>query len=104
MSRQDLVRQHPNLRRTRFKVNSRADAAYNCVAWAAGDTSRWWWPMDDPFHYWPDGAPLDDSVESLLPGCFALSHRGSAAQLDGPVHADDCQQGAIRRERCGRNP
>ena len=27
--------------------------AYNCIAWAAGDTRWWWWP--DPNSYWPPG-------------------------------------------------
>ncbi len=26
---------------------------YNCIAWAAGDDTRWWEPADDA--YWPNG-------------------------------------------------
>jgi hypothetical protein len=30
---------------------------YNCIAWAAGKTDRWWWPISVPGAYWP--IPID---------------------------------------------
>jgi hypothetical protein len=30
---------------------------YNCIAWAAGKTDNWWWPIDDPSAFWP--IPID---------------------------------------------
>jgi hypothetical protein len=30
---------------------------YNCIAWAAGKTDKWWWPISDPGAYWP--IPID---------------------------------------------
>jgi hypothetical protein len=31
---------------------------YNCIAWAAGKTDKWWWPTPgDPDVYWP--IPID---------------------------------------------
>jgi hypothetical protein len=30
---------------------------YNCIAWAAGKTDKWWWPIADPCAFWP--IPLD---------------------------------------------
>ena len=31
---------------------------YNCIAWAAGKTDRWWWPINgDPDVFWP--IPID---------------------------------------------
>jgi hypothetical protein len=40
------------------------DRRYNCIAWAASDTSRWWWP-DDPvlgYGYWPAGIAREVTV------------------------------------------
>jgi len=44
----------PNLD-TSFRVTSEDTPAYNCIAWAAGDTSRWWWPLYP--YYWPNNSP-----------------------------------------------
>jgi len=31
---------------------------YNCIAWAAGKTDKWWWPVEgDPCAFWP--IPID---------------------------------------------
>jgi hypothetical protein len=43
-----------------FEVTSPSDTRYNCIAWAADDTSRWWWPVPgQPVtragSYWPPG-------------------------------------------------
>jgi len=39
----------PNLTDDNHRVTSPASPHYNCVAWAAEDTSRWW----EPSVYWP---------------------------------------------------
>jgi len=36
---------------------------YNCIAFAAGETHRWWWPMGA---YWPEPAPRDETVDSFI--------------------------------------
>jgi hypothetical protein len=41
------------------------------IAWAAGDTSRWWecdeeGPIDVPGIYWPTGAKYGFSLEALI--------------------------------------
>ena len=39
-----------------FQVTSPPDSVYNCIAWAAGVTNDWWWPLENPAEaYWPDG-------------------------------------------------
>ena len=47
----------PNLVRTEYQKKSDETPEYNCIAWAAGDSSRWWEPS--PFSYWPDEAPQE---------------------------------------------
>jgi len=48
----------PKLSALNHSITSPADARYNCAAWAANDTSRWW----DHFQYWPTGIPRADGV------------------------------------------
>ena len=45
----------PRLTAENHEVTSASDVGYNCVAWAAGDATRWWqpgffWPLDVPRH------------------------------------------------------
>lgn len=51
----------PNL--TDYTVTSPRDAAYNCVAFAAGDTARKWDPgmLPAPGYYWPPRALQNDN-------------------------------------------
>jgi hypothetical protein len=53
----------PNLSRTEYQVISDETPEYNCIAWAAGDSSRWWWPSQ--VSYWPAEAPLEATIESF---------------------------------------
>lgn len=38
--------------------------AYNCIAWAAHDTSNWWWP--DPDSYWPFWTRRETNVRCFV--------------------------------------
>ena len=56
----------PNLTDQNCSITSPASTLYNCIAWAAGDDSRWWEP--DPFdlYYWPPHVPRTFTTEALL--------------------------------------
>lgn len=56
-----LTRWFPNLSPTNHRETSPATPAYNCVAWAAGDSSAWWEPV---VGHWPDGVPTRADVAS----------------------------------------
>jgi hypothetical protein len=61
-----LVALFPGLRGTAFKVTSPRDPAYKCIAWAAGVTSAWWWPLDNPEEaFWPEGVPRARTLEAF---------------------------------------
>jgi hypothetical protein len=45
----------PNLKENNSVVISPCDNNYNCIAWAAGETAEFWWPMGR--EYWPPKAP-----------------------------------------------
>ena len=52
----DLLREFPDLAVSGYRRTSPPTDQYNCIAWAAGDNGRWWWPFP-AFSYWPAGAP-----------------------------------------------
>jgi hypothetical protein len=47
------------------------------VAWAAGDTLRWWWPDDSNTpggSYWPPGVPLQETLEAFRAAFATLGY------------------------------
>ena len=59
----NLERLFPRLRSDTYKITSPAQVDYNCIAWAAGDDSRWWEPDSFGQYYWPEGVPREYTVE-----------------------------------------
>ncbi len=49
----------PSLTSDNHHVASQATDEYNCLAWAAEDTTRWWSP--EPDYYWPPNISRDSS-------------------------------------------
>jgi hypothetical protein len=52
------------------------DTRYNCIAWAASDTSRWWWP-DDPiigYGYWPPTVPRELTIPAFVAAFQTLGY------------------------------
>jgi len=92
VSRTILTKIFPKLRRGRFEVTSPEDSNYNCIAWAAGDTARWWEPDPMGAYYWPATARREYSIDAYEE---ALRSRKSTisltvalfAQGDRPTHA-----------------
>jgi hypothetical protein len=54
----------PNLSPGNHRVIGPATGDYNCVAWACGDTKRWWQP--GPKFHWPVPSDPDDSTTDNL--------------------------------------
>lgn len=48
---------------------SESTPRYNCIAWAAGDDTKKWWPHR--FGYWPAGAPVAETIAAFFTA-FAL--------------------------------
>lgn len=62
----------PNLDREGYSVESPYDPNYNCIAWAAGDVFRYWWPKRPA--YWPPTIPEDTSIETFTSLFEALGY------------------------------
>lgn len=56
----------PHLREEDFTVTSPETHDYNCIAWAAEEDDRWWWPARSPFAYWPPSMPLVTTLENFV--------------------------------------
>lgn len=59
-----LEKDFPQLAFVAYAKTSEADPGYNCVAWAAGDTSRNWTDLVED--YWPPGAIRDPEIAALV--------------------------------------
>jgi hypothetical protein len=67
----------PGLRGTAYRVTSPPDDVYNCVAWAAGDTTDWWW-SDEPDNpdsaYWPPGVARVATLDAFREAFASLGY------------------------------
>lgn len=63
MLRDRLESSFPRLKGTTYAVQDNPTTTYNCIGWAAGDTTRWWWP--NKYGYWPSGIARKVTVESF---------------------------------------
>jgi len=59
----ELEQCFPGLMGGGYKLTSPKDEAYNCVAWAVGDTSHFWYDVRIKGYYWPQGVGSADTIE-----------------------------------------
>jgi len=69
----------PQLKTAGFEITSPRDPRYNCIAWAAGDTRRWWWPGEVPFSFWPAGVLREESVANFIQAFATLGYEPAAS-------------------------
>ena len=48
-----------------FEITSEATPTYNCIAWAIGETERWWEGGEFSGYYWPSDVPTSHALDSL---------------------------------------
>jgi len=61
-----------------LKFTSPETDAYNCIAYAAGDTNNFWWP--DPDAYWPPDVQCEVTSEAFQKAFESLGYE----MCDGP--------------------
>jgi hypothetical protein len=65
----------PNLAGSGYQVTSPRDRDYNCIAWAAGETHRWWWPGQDVTkEYWPPDVPRERTRDAFVAAFTTLGY------------------------------
>jgi hypothetical protein len=62
----ELEEDCPGLRDCEYKITSPKDPKYNCIAFAAGDTSQWWEDVRVKGYYWPPGAQSADTLQGWM--------------------------------------
>ena len=71
-----LITAFPKLSDEDFEIVEPASERYNCIAYAAGDTTRRWWP--NGIDYWPSWATRDNRMESLMEAFVGLGYEQCA--------------------------
>lgn len=56
----------------KYKITSAESRRYNCIAFAAGETNRWWWPVGA---YWPPNIPREETISCFILAFQALGYR-----------------------------
>lgn len=55
----------PNISKKNHRLTSPCTFTYNCIAWAAEDNMRFWWPSLDGVTYWPPTIPRETTVTAF---------------------------------------
>jgi len=72
----ELLDLFPGLTRGGHAITSARSQNYNCIAWAAGDSQRWWWPgpPEAPEPYWPTGVARDETLAAFRAAFASLGY------------------------------
>lgn len=62
----------PKLDCSNHRVTSPCKNRYNCIAWAAGIETQWWWP--EPGSFWPSGIPREVTLDAFLAAFSSLGY------------------------------
>jgi hypothetical protein len=67
----ELEEDCPGLSKSTYAVKSPRDPNYNCIAFALGDLTHFWYDVNSPGitvrgYYWPPGLPSADTLEGWV--------------------------------------
>ena len=57
-----------------YQVTSETNADYNCIAYATGETDRWWSHVSEADYFWPEHASRTPSTQSLIEAFAGLGY------------------------------
>jgi hypothetical protein len=66
MAAKEIASTFPKLVGSGYRITSADSTNYNCVAWAAHDTSKPWWPTHLTGYFWPRGIKKTCTVKNFL--------------------------------------
>jgi hypothetical protein len=67
----------PVLNAENHRITSDRSDSYNCIAWAAGDEARWWWPDDEDdfgISHWPEGVTRSEELDAFAAAFATLGY------------------------------
>ena len=63
----DIEQIFPKLRISGYRIASPRTIEYNCIAWAAEETSKMvWWPDIQNLYFWPSYIPREETLEAFI--------------------------------------
>lgn len=62
----------PNIDPNGYWTTSEPNEAYNCIAWAAGETDRWWSHVEP--YYWPSNVDRAATIEALVSAFASIGY------------------------------
>jgi hypothetical protein len=72
----------PNLSDLNGCIVSPSSNRYNCIAWAADDVTRWWWPdaimLARKLCYWPPNVPIEVTFNAFFQAYGTLGYQRCA--------------------------
>lgn len=76
----EIYKSCPNLRYADEKVTSKPTDRYNCIAFACGDSKRWWETFEEyDFYgrknYWPEGCTREHTVNAWIEMFNSLGYK-----------------------------
>jgi len=60
---------------TKFEITSPRTRTYNCIAWAAGENWRTWWPDKANVAYWPKGVEREATLAAFIAAYATLGYQ-----------------------------
>ena len=72
----------PHLDPQNHQITSPTKNRYNCIAWAAGSDTQWWWP--EPRSFWPQSVPREVTLSAFEAAFRTLGY-------------ETCQDGSLER-------
>lgn len=75
----------PKSKQEPFLVTSPPTSHYNCIAWAYGDNTKWFWPDSQKIYFWPNDIPRVETIEAFI-------------KLFENIGYSVCENGEIERE------
>src|SRR5258708_36198713 len=74
MDKLDLKLLFPGLAASQFEITSSRTPLYNCIAWAAGETHRKWWPDRMKVDHWPKGVVRESTLPAFITAYGTLGY------------------------------
>ncbi len=65
----------PHLEDHNHHLTSPVTNRYNCIAWAAGNDGKWWWPDANNIGYWPPNAPREETLDAFIQAYSVLGYK-----------------------------
>lgn len=66
LSKERIESVFPHIVDSGYSISSPESSEYNCIAWAAEDTEKFWWPDNLNISYWPLEIPREETTEAFV--------------------------------------